>query len=70
MFCHHLWVTSSVVVLPALFNSVVGRKESDSNVVDAVIPGVLLLLHRWVTAVPTASVAGALYSNRDGGKLS
>ena len=38
----------------------VGRRESDSNVTNAVIPRVYLLPpHHWITAVPTAS-AGPL----------
>ena len=45
---------SSGVVLPAQFNTAVERKESDSNIIDAVVPVVLLLpLHCWVTAFPT-----------------
>ena len=61
-------MTSSGVVLPALFNTVVGRKEGrrrepDSNLTNGVVLEVHLLpFHFWVTAVPTAGVAGVLCS--------
>ena len=59
-FRHHLWAASSGVVFPTLFNTALGRKESNSFVADAVVPRVFLLpLHRWVTAV-TAAGTGAL----------
>jgi hypothetical protein len=44
-------VASSGVVLPALFNTAVGRRELDSKFTDAVVLEISLLPpHHWATA--------------------